>query len=192
VAVSDTFELAIEMDGGVVWIAIFVFVGGFGLALFEGVVKVRLGEGLEGEQGKGEGGGGWVEATVVWVSGFFLSPSEALEEKCGGEEQEKGQEGPVNDGVDVHGRPLVADGSQAWTGAPNMAAAMFLIAGSGLRGRRTLEEGGPNVVVRCNNVVLTWLIKDRPIDQLEEEEDGDEEEEGGAVMIGCVGKQKNQ
>jgi hypothetical protein len=37
-------------------------------------------------------------------------------------------------------------------------------------------------------VVLTWLIKDRPIDPLEEEEDGDEEEEGGAVMIGCVGK----
>jgi hypothetical protein len=127
-AVSDTFELAIEMDGGIVWIAIFVFVGGFGLALFEGVVKVGLGEGLEGEQGKGEGGGGWVEATVVWVGGLFSSPSEALEEKCGGKEQGKAHEGPVNDDVDVHGRPLMADGSQAWTGAPNMAAAMFLIA----------------------------------------------------------------
>ena len=106
-AVSYTFELAIEMDGGIVWIAIFVFVGGFGLALFEGVVKVGLGEGLEGEQGKGEGSGGWVEATVVWVGGLFSSPSEALEEKYGGKEREKGEEESVNDQVEVHGRPLV-------------------------------------------------------------------------------------
>jgi hypothetical protein len=74
-----------------------------------------------------------------------------------------------------------------------MGAAMFPITGrSDLRGRRTLEEGGPNVAVRCNNVVLTWLIKDGLIDQLDEEEDGDEEEEAGGVMIDCVGKQKKQ
>jgi hypothetical protein len=55
-----------------------------------------------------------------------------------------------------------------------MAAAMFLIvAGSGLRGRRTLEEDGPDVVIRCNNVVLTWLVRDGVIDPLDEEEDGD-------------------
>jgi hypothetical protein len=72
-----------------------------------------------------------------------------------------------------------------------MAAAMFLIvAGSGLRGRRTLEESGPNVVVKCNNVVLTWLIRDGSIDPLDEEEDGDQEEEGGGVMVRCVWKQK--
>jgi len=42
---------------------------------------------------------------------------------------------------------------------PIKAAAMLLIAeGSGLRGRGTLEEGGPNVVVKCKNVVLTWLV----------------------------------
>jgi hypothetical protein len=64
-----------------------------------------------------------------------------------------------------------------------MAAAMFLIvAGSGLRGRRTLEESGPNVVVKCNNVVLTWLVWDGSIDPLDEEEDGDQEEEGGGVV----------
>jgi hypothetical protein len=72
-----------------------------------------------------------------------------------------------------------------------MAAAMLLIvAGLGLRGRRTLEEGGPYVVVRCNNVVLTWLVRDACFDRLEEEENGDEEEENSGVMVCCVGDQK--
>jgi hypothetical protein len=58
-----------------------------------------------------------------------------------------------------------------------------------LRGRRTLEEGGPDVVVGCYNVVLTWLVRARPFDQGGEEEDGDEEVEGcGGLMIGCVGE----
>jgi len=118
------------LSGGVVRVAVFLFVGGFGLALLEGVVEIGLGDGLEGEQAEGEGGCGGIEASVVRVGGFFSSPSEALEEKCGGKEQEKGEEGPVNDEVDVHGRPLVADGSQAWIGAPIKAAAMFLIAGA--------------------------------------------------------------
>jgi hypothetical protein len=74
-----------------------------------------------------------------------------------------------------------------------MAPAMFLIvAGSGLRGRRTLEEGGPDVAVRCNNVVLTWLIRDGSIDQLDEEEDWDQEEESGGVMVRCVWEDKDQ
>ena len=37
-SVSDAFELAVELGGGVVRVAVFFFVGGFGLALFEGVV----------------------------------------------------------------------------------------------------------------------------------------------------------
>jgi hypothetical protein len=65
---------------------------------------------------------------------------------------------------------------------------MILIAGrSGLRGRGTLEESGPNVVVRCKNVVSSWLISARLFDQGDEEKDWDEEEEGG-VMIGGVGE----
>jgi hypothetical protein len=60
------------------------------------------------------------------------------------------------------------------------------------RGRRTLEEGGPCVVVRCNNVVLTWLVRDRSIDPLDEEENGDEEEESGGVMVRCVGEDEEQ
>jgi hypothetical protein len=50
-------------------------------------------------------------------------------------------------------------------------------------GGRTLEEGGPNVVVRCNNVVLTWLIRDGSVDPFEEERD-EEEENGSEVCSG--------
>jgi hypothetical protein len=38
------------------------------------------------------------------------------------------------------------------------------------------------VAVRCNNVVLTWLIGDGSIDPLDEEEEGDEEEESRGVV----------
>ena len=85
-AVADAFELAVELGGRIVWVAVFIFVGGFGLALEEGVVEVWLGDGLEGEQGEGEGGCGGVEALVVLVGGFFSAVLEALEEKNGGEE----------------------------------------------------------------------------------------------------------
>ena len=72
-----------------------------------------------------------------------------------------------------------------------MAAAMFLIvAGSGLRGRGTLEECGPDVAVRCNNVVLTWLVRDACLNRLDEEKDWDEEEESNVVMARCVWEQK--
>jgi hypothetical protein len=46
-AISDAFELAIELGEGVVGVAAFFFVGGFGLALFQRVMEVGLGEGLE-------------------------------------------------------------------------------------------------------------------------------------------------
>jgi hypothetical protein len=51
-----------------------------------------------------------------------------------------------------------------------------------LRGRRTLEEAGSNLVVRCNKAVLPWPIRDGENDQFEEEEGGDKEEEGGGVV----------
>jgi hypothetical protein len=57
-----------------------------------------------------------------------------------------------------------------------------------LRGRRALEERGPYVVVRCNNVALMWPERDACFDRLDEEEDGDEEEEGGGVIVRCVGE----
>jgi hypothetical protein len=84
--VANAFELAVELGGRVVGIAVFFFVVRLGLTLFERVMEVRLGEGLEGEQGEGERGCGRVEASVVRIDGFFSSPSETLEEKYGGEE----------------------------------------------------------------------------------------------------------
>jgi hypothetical protein len=60
-----------------------------------------------------------------------------------------------------------------------------------LRGRRrTLEEAGPNLPVRCNNVVPPWPIRDGAIDQFEEKEGGDEEEKGGSV-VREVGKEED-
>ena len=63
-------------------------------------------------------------------------------------------------------------------------------AGSGLRGRGTLEECGPDVAARCNKVVLTRLVRDACLDRLDEEKDWDEEEESNVVMARCVGEQK--
>ena len=72
-----------------------------------------------------------------------------------------------------------------------MAAAMFsFAAGSGLRGRRTLKEGGPNVVVRRKDVVSSWLVRNARVNPFDEEEDGDKKKESGGVMICCVGEQE--
>jgi hypothetical protein len=49
--VADTFELAAKLRGGVVGIAVFVLVFGFGLALFEGVIQIGLGQRLECDEG---------------------------------------------------------------------------------------------------------------------------------------------
>jgi hypothetical protein len=59
-----------------------------------------------------------------------------------------------------------------------------------LRGGRTLEEAGSNLVVRCNSVVLAGLIRDRASDQLKEKEGGDEQEEDGGV-VWKVGKEED-
>jgi hypothetical protein len=109
-SVADAFELAVELGCGVVRVAIFFFVVGFGLALFDGVVKVRLGEGLERDEGEAEGGRGGMEAAVIRIGGFFSAVLEALEKKYDGEEGEKGEEGPEKEQVEVHGRPFVAGG----------------------------------------------------------------------------------
>src|ERR1700687_1059535 len=142
-AVADAFELAVELGGGV---GVFFFVLGFGLALFDGVVKVGLGEGLERDEGEAEGGGGGREAAVIFIGGFFSAELEAPEEKYGGEEREKGEEGTANDEVDVHGSPLVAGGSQAWIGAPDGRRRCFR-----LQGDQACAGGG-----RWKRVDLTW------------------------------------
>ena len=53
-----------------------------------------------------------------------------------------------------------------------------------------MEEGGPNVVVRCKSVVLRWLVSACLLDEGGEEKDWDEQEENGAVMIRCLREQE--
>ena len=43
-SVADAFELAIELGGGIVGVAIFVLIFGFGLPLLESGVEIGLGE----------------------------------------------------------------------------------------------------------------------------------------------------
>ena len=105
-AVADAFELAIKLGEGIVRVTVFVLVFSFELALFDGMVEVRLGDGLKGEQGESEGGCGGVETSVVRIDGLFSAVLEALEKIYGGEEREKGKKGPEKEQVEVHGRPL--------------------------------------------------------------------------------------
>jgi hypothetical protein len=216
--------LAVELGCGVVRVAIFFFVVGFGLALFDGVMKVGLGEGLERDEGEAEGGCGGIEAAVIRIGGLFSAVLEALEEKYRSEEREKGEKERDKEQIEVQWasplwlavarggsvglscwndrrttansrspagmttRKATATAGKAWA---NQGAAMFSDCGeSGLRGRGTLEEGGPNVAIWCKNVVLTWLVRDDLIDPLDEEEDRNQEEEGCSVMIRCVGEQE--
>jgi hypothetical protein len=126
-SVADAFELAVELGCGVVGVSVFFFVSGFGLALFDGVVEVGLGHGLEGDEDEAESGGGGVKTAVIRVGGLFSAVLGALEEKYGGEEREKGEKGPVNDEIDVHDVPLRLV-AQTWIDAPNGAAAMLRFA----------------------------------------------------------------
>jgi hypothetical protein len=84
----------------------------------------------------------------------------SLEEDYGGEERENGKKGPEKNEVDVHGGPFRGEEAQAWIAVPFLvfkASAMFLIAaGSGLRGRGTLEEGGRYVVAKGKTPVVSW------------------------------------
>ena len=89
-SIADASELAIELGGGIVRVAIFVLVFGFGLALLESVVEIGLGERVERDESEAEGGRGGVKATVVRISGLFSPVSETLEKKYGGEERERG------------------------------------------------------------------------------------------------------
>jgi hypothetical protein len=132
-AVADAFELAVELGCRIVGVAVFFFVVGFGLTLFQRVVKVGLGKALEGEQRDTECGCGWVEGAALFVRVIFSAPVQALEEKYDGEEQEKGEKGPEEDAIDVHGRPfgLRSRGVDRRDSLADqtMAAAIFFVCG---------------------------------------------------------------
>jgi hypothetical protein len=80
------------LGGGIVGIAIFLLVFGFGLglALLESVIEIGLGERLQREESETEGGRGGVKAAVVRVGCFFSAEPAALEKKYGDEERERG------------------------------------------------------------------------------------------------------
>lgn len=104
--IADAFELPVEVGCGIVRVTVFVLVFGFELALFDGMVEIRLGDGLKGEQGESEGGCGGVETSVVRIDGLLPAVLEALKKKCGGEEREKGEKGSEKEQVQVHCVPL--------------------------------------------------------------------------------------
>jgi hypothetical protein len=78
------------LGGGIVGVAIFVLVFGFGLPLLESVVEIGLGERVERDESEAKGDRGGAKAPVVWISGLFSAVSEALEKKYAGEERERG------------------------------------------------------------------------------------------------------
>jgi hypothetical protein len=136
------------LGGGVVWVSVFFFVVGYGLALLDGVVEVGLGEGLEGDESEAEGGCRGVEASVVFVGGFLSAKSGSLEENCDDEEREKGRESPLKDEIDVHGVPLRLVDRRRGSAQPARAAAMFSDGGD-----QACEGGG-----RWKRVYLTWAL----------------------------------
>lgn len=177
----------------VVRVSVLFFVIGYGLALLDGVVEVGLCEGLEGDEGEAKGSCGWVEATIVFVSGFLSTKSGALEEDYDEKEREKGEESPLNDEIEIHDVPLRLVDRRRGSARSYGCGDGFDCGGSGLRRGRTLEEGGANVVLRCKSVVVAWRIRDSGSDRFEEEEERDEkEEESGAVVVRCERKDEEQ
>jgi hypothetical protein len=63
-SVADAFELAVELGGGIVWVALIVVFGRFGLTLFEGLDEIGLSDGLETEKRNAERGGGGASDVV--------------------------------------------------------------------------------------------------------------------------------
>jgi hypothetical protein len=48
------------------------------------------------------------------------------------------------------------------------------------------------VVVRCKNVVSSWLVRNARVNPFDEEEDGDKKKESGGVMVCWVGQEEEK
>ena len=57
-SVAGAFELAVELGGGIVWVALIVVFGRFSLTLFESVDEIGLGDALVTEKRNAERAGG--------------------------------------------------------------------------------------------------------------------------------------
>jgi hypothetical protein len=70
-SVADPFELAIKLGGGIVGVAIFVLVFGFGLPLLESVVEIGLGERVERDESEAKGGCVGKKPRWLGLAAFF-------------------------------------------------------------------------------------------------------------------------
>jgi hypothetical protein len=64
--------LAFEFGGGIVWVALVVVFGRFGLTPFEGVDEIGLDDGLETEKRNAERGGGGVKPRCFFRDAFCI------------------------------------------------------------------------------------------------------------------------
>ena len=68
-SVAGAFELAVELGGGIVWVALIIVFGRFSLTLFESVDEIGLGDALVTEKRNAERAGGGVKAEVLLRNG---------------------------------------------------------------------------------------------------------------------------
>ena len=106
-SVADAFELAVELAGGIVWVALVVVFDRFGLTLFESVDEIGLGDGLETEKRNAERGGGGVKAEVPFPATFSVFVARSLQQEHKSEEGKNGQESIEKEQIEVHWRPFV-------------------------------------------------------------------------------------
>ena len=105
-SVADAFELAVELGGGIVWVAVVIVFGRFGLTLFESVDEIGLGDDLETEKRNSERGGGGVKAEVLFPTTLSVFVAHSLHKEHKSEEGKNGQESTDKEQVEVHGRPF--------------------------------------------------------------------------------------
>ena len=106
-SVADAFELAVELGGGIVWVALVVVVGRFGLTLFESVDEIGLSDGLETENHNADRGGGGVKAEMLFSATLSVFIARSLQQEHKSEERKSGQESAEKQQFEVHGRPFV-------------------------------------------------------------------------------------
>jgi hypothetical protein len=106
-SVADAFELAVELGGEIVLVALVVLFGRFGLTLFESVDEIGLGDGLETEKRNAERGGGGVKAEMLFSATLSVFVVRSLQQEHKSEERKSGQESTEKEQFEVHGRPFV-------------------------------------------------------------------------------------
>jgi hypothetical protein len=90
-SVAYAFELADELGGGIVLVALVVFFGRFGLTLFENVGEIGLGHDLDTEKRNAQRGSGGVKAEVFSSATLSVFVAHSLQQEHKSEERKTGQ-----------------------------------------------------------------------------------------------------